>query len=620
MLTRPEAFLPEASFREARSITGSRGPIIYLIEVDAYNFTTQAIEHLRYGTDGFNAPDAPGFYQRRVMTPPDFGRFLLAPGATSGANQVTPGDVVMANNDRALDGLRDYGIGGQSIRILIGYRYDPYSAFIPLASGRVEQVLFDLVVGQNTTTDTVTLRFRDRLLDFSLPLQNHRYLGNNVAPDGIEGGDDLKSKPVPLVWGKVFNVTATNVNAYLDIYQVAENQIRTLVQVYDAGELLSVGTAYSSLADMQVQANAPTPGFFNWYIGSEGSYFRLGATPKGTITFDAIEGATDADLSAGQVAYRILTTKGGLNPSEISMADLSTLDGLNQNAVGIYVGDESNIQTPVDAILSSIGAAGGFDRLDVFRMRRINLPLEENVTATLRAPIMSSKLAVGEIRVISIRFIPTNDPDKGVPTYEQTINYRKNYTVQAGNGLASQALDDQTFVNFVGSEFRTTVRDAAWVKVGNPLAIKKTMDSLLIESLAADEECERQLTLYSGRRDFIELEVSLDFDVIAAIDIGDIVMLYIPAYGYDAGQPMLLTGMIYNTSRNILTIEAWGGRESVVIDLAETIGDTSTVEDWGIVGATLVGWTGIGTVLSLGIDRALPFDFGTLDIVRQFIT
>jgi hypothetical protein len=618
MLSRPEAFLPEASFREARSITGDRGPIIYLIEVDAYNFTTQAIEHLRYSTDGFNAPDAPGFYQRRVMTPPDFGRFLLAPGATSGANTVTPGDVVMANNDRALDGLRDYGIGGQAIRILIGYKFDPYSAFIPLASGRVEQVLFDLVVGQNSTTDTVTLRFRDRLLDFSLPIQNHRYLGNNVAPDGVEGGDDLKSKPVPLMWGKVFNVTATNVNAYKDIYQVAENQISTLVQVYDAGELLTPAAAYSSLADLQ--ATAPAPGYFRPYIGSEGSYFRLGATPKGTITFDAIEGATAASWSAGQVAYRILTSKGGLSPSEIDMSDLSTLDGLNQNAVGIYVGDESNIQTPVDAILSSIGAAGGFDRLDVYRMRRINLPLAENVTATLRAPITSSKLAVGEIRIISVRFIPTNDPDKGVPTYEQTVNYRINYTVQAGNGLASQALDDQSFVNFVGSQWRTTVRDAAWVKVGNPLAIKKSMDSLLTDSLAADEECERQLTLYSGRRDFLELEVSLNFDVIAAIDIGDVVMVYIPAYGYDAGQPMLLTGMIYNTSRNILTIEAWGGRESVVMDLADTIDNTSTVEDWGLVGATLVGWTGIGTVLSLGIDRALPFDFGTLDIVRQFIT
>jgi hypothetical protein len=82
---------------------------------------------------------------------------------------------------------------------------------------------------------------------------------------------------------------------------------------------------------------------------------------------------------------------------------------------------------------------------------------------------------------------------------------------------------------------------------------------------------------------------------------------------------MLLTGMVYNTSRNVLTIEAWGGRESVVIDLAETIDDESTVEDWGTVGATLVGWTGLGTVLSVGVDRAVPFDFGTLDILRQFL-
>jgi hypothetical protein len=609
--------ITDRSFKAARSITATRGPILYLIEVDAYSFVTQTVSTLRYATEGFNAPDAPGFYESRVMTPPDFGRFLLSPGSTSGNNSVTPGDVVLANNDRVLDGLRDLGIGGRPIKILIGHKFDSYSQFIPLASGRVEQVLFDLVVGQTSTTDTVTLRFRDRLLDFSLPLQSHRYLGNNVLPDGVEGVDDLKGKPVPLLWGKVFNVTVPCVNTSNLIYQICDNQIRTLVKVYDAGAELTPGPDYSSLAEMQ--SVEPADGFYRAWISASGSYFRIGATPKGTITCDAIEGATDADLSAGQVAYRILTTNGGLSPSDVHMSDLATLNALNGNSVGIYVDGESNIQQPVDQVLQSIGAAGGFDRLDVYRMRRVNLPLAENVTATLKAPYVDHLMGLGEIRVISVRFIPTNDPDRGVPTYEQTLNYRKNYTVQSGNGLAGGALDDQALVNFVNTEFRTVVRDSAWVKVGNPLAIKKTMDSLLTETLAAEEECERQLTLYSGRRDYLELEISLEFDTIAAIDIGDIVNVIIPAYGYSDGMPMLLTGMIYNTTRNILTVEAWGGRESVVLDLAETIDDETVSEDWGVVGATLVGWTGFGTVLSTGIDRALPFDFGTLDIFRQFL-
>src|SRR5580765_4624448 len=72
----------DRAFKTARSITGTSGPIIYLIEVDAYDFDTQTISTLRYATDGFNAPDAPGYYESRVMRPPDFGRFLLSPGAT----------------------------------------------------------------------------------------------------------------------------------------------------------------------------------------------------------------------------------------------------------------------------------------------------------------------------------------------------------------------------------------------------------------------------------------------------------------------------------------------------------------------------------------------------------
>ena len=469
-----------------RSITGGSGAFVYLIEVDTYDYRTETTTTMRFGTDGFNAPDAPGFYQDRILTSPDFGRYLLSPGSTQGSNKVTVGDVVLANYDRELDGMRDLGIAGQRIALLVGFKGARYSDFISLSVGRVEQVLYDFVSGQAGVTDTVTLRFRDRLLDFSLPLQNHRYLGNNEAPNGLEGGDDLKSKPVPLLWGVVFNVTAVNVNAWKNIYQAADNRIRSLVQVYDAGEPLTQDAPFSSLADLQDDALAPTPGHFRAYIGSEGSFFRIGTTPKGTITFDAIEGATDADLSAGQVAYRILTQYGGLAASDIDMGDLTTLDALNRNAVGIYIGaDESNIQTPVDTVLASIGAAGGFDRLDKYRMRRINLPIAENVTGVFIAPSAELKVSTGDIRVISIRFLPTNDPDRGVPTYEQTVNYRKNYTVQAGNGLANEALEDQDRVNFLDKEWRSVIRDAAWVKVGNPLAVKKTMDSLLTETNAA---------------------------------------------------------------------------------------------------------------------------------------
>jgi hypothetical protein len=598
-------------FKSTRSTTGRKGPFIYLIEVSAYNFQTMTLEHLRYGTDGYNDKDAPGYYENRVMSAPDFGRYLLSPAATSGTSKVTIGDVVLANNDRALDHLRDLGIAGQEIKILLGYKYDSYTTFTPLSFGRVEQVLFEFVAGQAGVTDTVTLRFRDRLLDFTLPIQENRYKGNNSPPYGVEGNEDIKSKPKPLLFGEVFNISPVSVNAPLLIYQAADNVIRSFVQVRDSGVTLSEGPPYTSQTDME--NNEPVPGTYRPWISAAGSYFRLGATPRGTITCDCIEGATQADLSAGQVAYRILTQYGKIPPADISMADLNALNILNGAAVGIFIAEESNIQAPIDDVLQSIGASGGFDRLDVYRMRRINLPLAEHATGIiLRAPYNDTKVGLNDIRLISIRFIPTNDPDKGVPTYQQTLNYRKNYTVQASDGLAADALEDQRLVNFVNSEYRSTVSNADWIRVGNPLAVKKNMNSLLTTTVSAEEECERQLTLYSGRRDFLELEVHLDFDVINKIDIGDIITVIIPAYGYRYGQPMLITGMAYNTSRDVLTVEVWGGIESVVEELAAIVNEPGA-ESRGFVGETLVGWTAIGMLISpLGIDRAI-IDYRVLE-------
>jgi hypothetical protein len=591
-------------FKSARSTTGRKGPFIYLIEIDAYNFQTMAIERLYFGSDGYNHPTAPAYYENRIMQSPDFGRFLLSPGATSGSTRITVGEIVLANYDRRLDHLRDLGLAGQKMRILLGYKSDPYTSFISLCAGRIELGLFEFISGAAGVSDLVTIRFRDRLLDFTKPMNNNRYLGNNDLPNGIEGVEDLKGKPKPLAFGKVYNVAPVNVNSSLLIYQLADNLIDSIPQVRDSGVVISPGVPYTSLADMY--ANEPAEGTFRAWITAAGAYFRLGSTPQGTLTCDVIEGHLPIDWSAGNVTYRMITGYGGVLPSEINISDLNQLNILNQAAVGIYIDGESDIQTPVNSVLQSIGASGGFDRLDIFRMRRINLPLEEDLgPITFRAPYNDTKVGANDIRLISIRFIPTNDPDKGVPTYQQILNYRKNYTTQASDGLAGQALQDQALVNFVNSEFRTVTREAAWIKVGNPLAVKKEMNSLLVDTVAAEEECERQLTLYSGRRDFLELEIHLDFENLSKIDIGDIVNIIIPAYGYRYGVPMLITGLAYNTSRDILTVEVWGGIESIVEEFNDTINDP-TVEDRGHVGDTPIGWTALGMLISpLGIDRAI---------------
>ncbi len=532
-----------------------------LVELQAYDLTIGGIVTLYFGSDGYSDASGPGYYEPRMTQPLNFRRDMYAVATTGGATRVAFGEMRLANNDGWLDSLRSYGLAGQEVRLLIGDIRQSYTTFEPLILGRVQQALF--------TTTEVVIQLRDRLQDFAQPAQANKYLGNNVLPDGLEGVDDLKDKPKPLVFGRVQNISPPLVNTAKLIYQINDGPIEDAA-VYDNGAALTRDTDYPDVATMM--ASAPAPGFFRVVSTTSGSYFRLGETPAGTVTCDAADKIAAVDNTAAQVARRIAARppeeftldetpldtqpgQAGIGDIDIVWTDVIALDIANSATVGIWIPDETQFGAALDAVLTSVGAWYGFDRFGMFRMQRLELPVAPYL-ATFRQFDDINDAGFGEYDIVAIRFIPTNDPDKGLPTWQVSLSYSLNYTVQSGSNVAGVVTQDRK--NFLSLATRSAVTTDASVKNPYPLAVQKKYNVLLLDQAAAAAESARVLEMFKVQRDFIEIDTPLVSDLVSLIDIGSVVNVVIPRFNYDGGRLMRVLGMQYNALSRILTVALWG--------------------------------------------------------------
>jgi len=522
-----------------------------LVELQAYNLETSAVDTIRFGTDAYNDPSAPGYFSPRMIQSLNFRRDMFTGNTTAGAGRVSFGEMRIANGDGSLDMLRTrYAFAGWPAKLMIGDTTLTYDNFETLITGKPLQVFFSM-------TDLV-VSLRDRLEDLQEPIQTNKYKGDNILPNGLEGGEDLKDKPKPLLFGRVQNVSPILINSAKLIYQVHDGPIEYLPVVYDQGVPLTRDIDYATSADMiGIQ---PGPGTFRCWM--HGGCFRLGAMPVGTITCDAADvytlSGTEQELSntAAQVAVRILTHTGGITMGDINMQDVTHLDLVNPAVVGIWFADETQFGQAVDKVLGSVGAWYGFDRFDQLRIRRHEVPIGGQGVCTFRMFGPDTDATIMDFDIVDIRFLPTNDPDRGIPTWEFNVEYGLNYTVQQKDNLAgSVQLDRQTFL---GLAVRTATASNEAVKTPYPLAKTKKITTVLLDAAAAQAEANRLLSIYQAQRDFIEIDTPMSSELIATVDIGDQVFVAVPRFNLSAGTPFVIIGMQYNPGTRGLTLMLWG--------------------------------------------------------------
>jgi hypothetical protein len=541
---------------------------IFLLEVTAWvGPSTQTFYYssdLGYTTGAGDTPAATQFLPR-IIQPGNYTVSAFEQGRTFGASRVGYGEIILDNQDGALDDLVNYGFDGRRAVLRAGYEGDAYPAgFTTVYTATVEQAVFDW--------DRVVLRLRDRQADLQTPLARDVFAGGNPLPLGLEGNDDdIKGQIKPLVLGQVLNITPPLCNTSKLIYAVSVGTAGAAdnitdwdgitdfdgvtsffggvsegcdnVTVYDAGLALTPEADYTSELDMMT--TAPSAGCYR--VWPAGGYFRLGSTPSGEVTCDASDN-TGAAATAKNLITRILETYKGWTTADYSTADLTALDTLNSDSLGVWFNNEiPTVSDILDIVCNSVGACWSFDADGIFRVSRIDPP-------TGAADFTITGEAIRRLERKS-----SADTGAGVPAFRVRIKWGRNYTVQR-SGLAGAV--DNARRAWVAQEYRDEVATDETVLTKHLNSPELPFSTNLIA--APTTEAARRLAIYSVRRDRIEATLDMaDLDY-TAVRIGSVcqVTLYDPyndihRYGYD-GKLMLVLGMAVDLARYKITLTLWG--------------------------------------------------------------
>lgn len=531
---------------------------VYLAEIEAYNPTSSNVELLRFCT-GRGFAGGADYYEPRLQNPGSFKNEMFAKGSTSGSFSTGYGEVTIVNIDGAYDYLADYGFDGRVITVRRGPQNGSYPNDFPvLYKATIEQPVHERKL--------VSFRLKDKQFILNTPIQTLKFAGDNTLPDGVEGvATDIKGRPKPLVFGKVWNIEPPCVNTSKLIYACNVRKtsgwdsiadVDTIPSVDDAvglvvngsgikvyairdnGVVLTAGSVYTSEDDFL--ANAPSAGQYR--VWETGGYFRLGSSPAGSITVDCADGSYPTYSTVANIVQHILLDFANIPSGEINSTDVSTINTANSSTVGVYVSEETPVIDVINYLTSSVGTWGGFDRLGVFRMKQIALP------------IGSTTVSLTEQELIDFDRLSISDTSNGIPAKRMILRWRKNYRVQNASELAgSVTIENKTQM---GLEYRETSASDDTVSIKHPLASDVSINTAFYDEPTT--ETSRQFAIYKERRDRFKGVCKLTTDTYELLTLGTPVLVTLNRFGYNAGKKFLVIGYTFNCANNKIDVILWG--------------------------------------------------------------
>ena len=507
----------------------------YAVVIDSVEIATQQNKQWYFaGGKGFTSSPSSvpsnTFFDPRLRVPYLARRDLFDKATTYGVVSTGDGSLVLENVDGELDELvTDYAINGREVRVYVS---DSESNNFP-----DDYTLAHKAIALIATSDDkeVTIRLSDKTKIFDKPLLQNKYLGNNSLPNGTEGLEgDLKDRRKPRVYGKVLNISPYFVNTARLIYQVSDKHC-TIINVYTRGIPWTNGGSYSAFADLQNDALEPSPNNFKWYSGSEGTFFRLGSTPAGTITCDAETTEKRASELIKQVAL-----DAGLTLSEMNIADFTEMSAITYQC-GVFATDETTALNVMSELASAIGCFLSFDRYGILRIGILEVPTVSNVSFY-------------KDQYMQFRLLSTSDTDNGIPAKKLTLHYGKNYTTQ--DDLDNTAATSER-VSFSKLEWRKAVKENAATGTIYKDAPEVDMYSSLIDYNDAASECQRRIDQLQQRRLF-EVSVRISRELFESLDVNGGVTLYHDRFGLQNGKTFCCIGIAYNFMLGEVLLRLWG--------------------------------------------------------------
>lgn len=522
---------------------------VYVAEIGAYDDSVPGTTTLYFGTHGFSTlpGDTPAhtYVAPRIKQPASIRREIASgDDLVGGRTRVTLGDLVLLNEDGALDYMADLAFDGRPVTLRIGPQGGAYPSDFTI-------VFVGTMDGAEFRRRDILVRLRDRALELDVPLQTERFAGTATGSGDIEGtADDLKGKVKPWGRGVLFEVPPAYVNTGKLMFQAHDGEADSIDAVYLGGNGATEGSAQASQAALE--GATVTAGTYDYWLG--GSVFRLETEPQKQVTCDITIGDTAADRTAARIAEYLVGTVGPIASGDITAADITALDTANSAEIGYWTADEGRtIAEALDEVCRAVGAYWWFDRLGAFRVVRLEDPSSGTAGITLRLPGLGVSMGASDAKIVDYEFL-----DPGLPVWRLTLGYRRIELVQTG-GLAGAALDDEGRAAYLAEQYRATdpASDSA-VQTKHPQARDIRIDTRIVTAAAAATERDRRLTLLKADRQKVRVTVAIEDSQVAATDLGKIVEVKMDRYGLGSGKKLLVIGQELDLRRSRADLILWG--------------------------------------------------------------
>lgn len=507
---------------------------ILILELDAYVDGAETTLYYAEKTITTSPTDAPAntTYRGLISDAGQFSRSVSILGQVSESR----GGIALNNADGALDFLYSAG-AGRAFRLKeLASKAALVSSAPIIASG------VWLGADASSPFTEIRLRIRDAMEKLKTPLLIERYLGttNDGTIHTAEGDATQKDKFKPLVVTSRSNITPVLVDKFNLVYQVSYRAVSSIT-VFDRAVALTFSADYANLAAL-LAATVPAGSYATCL--AEG-LFKIGASPVGLITADAVRGST-SDRSAARAAEFIIAM---LNEDGAGIAyDEDSFDELhdfNSSEVELYVETDTNADELLTSVLGWIGGAVDPGTDGVLRVFPIEVPSgTPGRTFTIRDMVEAN-----------FAFMVNPDDEGGsTPAWSIDLQYGGVATVQDGTDLDGTAADPDRII-LIGEETQSATASDEDVLDVFPNAVTVVVETGIRFQVDAEEEAARRLEFFKVRRDRNALTVSSE---IGRVEMGSVQAIRLNRFGYSSGKNFLVVGISENFKTRRITLQLLG--------------------------------------------------------------
>lgn len=374
------------------------------------------------------------------------------------------------------------------------------------------------------------------------------HIGTDILVDIFDSGSLTPSWGtfVPTFDGEgVLTITLT-INDLTGIGFSADLNVWTphtgIAAAYVSGLTWHCASAFHSVS--AVRANGVSVGF----SADAGATTVTLADPPGPVTADiTVYGTTAADIVRALVSRPVPdednpgATRPILPAANIDDDSLSAFAALVPAPIGYFVGNARiNAVQALDEIMAAVGGHWGFSRTGKLRLWRLDIPAG--------TPVI-------ELDADDVVLHGLEPLDTGLPATRQRVGCQRNYTVQDKSSLAGgvATADAQRYASPYlappGIANNAGVLGPHKAPLDPPLAA-----SLYYRAADAQAEARRLADIKAVVRKRFKAEV---FARGLGLDLGDVVRLTHPRYGFQDGALAVVVGIVEQPSLGKTTLTLW---------------------------------------------------------------